>query len=138
MPGTAAGRFFSRAGGPGDTTAGGATMIKKLMGLGMVVALGLLLLPSAALADKIVIENNTGSTLTELYISNADTNSWEEDVLGRGSIGPGDSVRVDLGRNYMVYDILAKFSNGEEHIYTGINVRKYRNVRLNGNDADMW
>ena len=113
-------------------------MIKKLMGMGMVVALGLLLLPSAALADKIVIENNTGSTLTELYISNADTNSWEEDVLGRDSIGPGDSVEVELGRNYMTYDIMAKFSNGEEHIYQNINVRKYKNLRLNGNDADMW
>ncbi len=113
-------------------------MIKKLMGMGMVVALGLLLLPTAALADKVLIENNTGSTLTELYISNADTNSWEEDVLGRDSIGPGDSVRVDLGRNYMMYDIMARFSNGEEHIYTNINVRKYKNLRLNGNDVDMW
>lgn len=113
-------------------------MIKKLMGMGMVVALGLLLLPTAALADKVVIENNTGSTLTELYISNADTNSWEEDVLGRDSIGPGDSVRVDLGRNCMMYDLLARFSNGEKHIYININVKKYKDLRLNGNDADMW
>lgn len=113
-------------------------MIKKLMGMGMVVALGLLLLPTAALADKIIIENNTGSTLTELYISNADTNSWEEDVLGRDSIGPGDSVRVDLGRNCMMYDLLARFSNGEKHIYININVKKYKDLRLNGNDADMW
>lgn len=113
-------------------------MIRKLTGMGVVVALGLLLLPSAALADKVLIENNTRSALTELYISNADTNSWEEDVLGRDSVDPGDSVQVELGRNYMMYDILAKFSNGEEHVYTNINVKKYKNLRLNGNDADMW
>lgn len=112
-------------------------MRKRLMGVLATVCL-LLLLPTVALADKVVIENNTGSALAELYISNADTNSWEEDVLGRDTVGPGDSVRVDLGRNYMMYDFRAVFNNGEEHIYTNINVRKYKNIRLNSNDCDMW
>lgn len=113
-------------------------MKKKLLCVLAACLLGLVLLPAVALADKVVIENNTGQTLEELYISNADTNSWEEDVLGRDTVGPGDSVRVEFGRNYMMYDLKAVFGNGEEHVYTDINIRKYKNVRLNGNDCDLW
>ena len=113
-------------------------MNKKLAGICIAVLLNLLLLPGLALADKVIIENGTQSTLTELYISNADTNSWEDDVLGRDTVAPGDSVRVDLGRNYMMYDILAVFDNGAKHTYTNINVRQYKNVRLNREDADVW
>ena len=113
-------------------------MNKKFMSMFVAIVLSLVLLPAAALADKVVIENNTGSALAELYISNADTNSWEEDVLGRDVVAPGDSVRVDLGRNYMMYDFMAVFDNGAKQTYTNINVRQDKNIRLNADDADVW
>ena len=72
-----------------------------------------------------------------MYISNADTRSREEDVLDRDTLSPGESVRVDLGRNYMMYDIMAVFKDGSNHVYTNTNVRRYTNVRLNRNDADL-
>jgi len=91
-----------------------------------------------AQAQTIMIHNNTGNTIVELYASNADTNSWEEDVLGRDVLEAGDTLRLKLSRNYMVYDLMARFKNGDEHIYNDINVRRYSNIRLNRHDADLY
>lgn len=68
----------------------------------------------AASAEDLVftLKNGTNSVLTEFYTSPVNVNEWEEDVLGRDVLSPGESVRVTIadGRKVCKYDMRFEFT----------------------------
>lgn len=100
-------------------------------------ALGLLIMSSAALAQKVTVENNTSAAITELFISNADTNSWDDNVLA-APIAPGGKHEVSFNGRYQMYDLKAVFDSGREQPYYGINVRTYSYIRLNADKVEVF
>ncbi len=103
-------------------------------------AFGLILLAVSgqALAQQVTIENNTASQLSELYVSNADTNSWEENVLNGKLLNPGDKFDYTFNGKYTMYDLKAVYDNGREQPYYGINVRQFRYIRLNTDGVESF
>ena len=80
----------------------------------------------AVLADPrdFTLVNGTDGIITHAYVSPADTNSWEEDVLGTDVLGPGDSVDIyftDAGTG-CVYDIKVLVADGREGYLWGVNL----------------
>lgn len=76
-------------------------------------------------ADRhIVIVNDTSYTLVSIYASNIGSESWEEDLLQRGTLAPGGKVRanIDDGTGYCRYDLKAVFNNGASAIKRNVNV----------------
>jgi hypothetical protein len=112
--------------------------MKKHLLTVLAAALAIVIFPALASAQAVTVENNTGAKLTELYISNADTNSWEGNVLAGKTLAPGDSFKVTFNGRYMMYDLKAVFEGGQEQPYYGINVRKYSYVRLNPGGVESY
>lgn len=110
--------------------------MKKIFSLIIFAALLTAALP--ALAQTVTVENNTAFNLTELYISNGDTNSWEGNMLGGKTLAPGQSLGVTFNDKYAVYDLKAVFDNGREQPYYGINVRKFSYIRLNPDKVETF
>ena len=83
-------------------------------------------LPAAALDRRVTIVNNTNYTIMEFYGSNKGTDSWEEDILGRDVLRPGQSVRIDFddGTGYCKFDFKAIFDDDDVLVAQGINVCK--------------
>jgi len=82
---------------------------------------------SAALADlrDFTLANNSGVTITHVYVSSADTASWEEDVLGYDVLLPGDSVDItfsDFGPSVCSYDIKVLAAGGREGYLYGVDL----------------
>lgn len=113
-------------------------MKNKVLTTVLAALLAIAIYPAAASAQVVTVENNTGAKMTELYISNADTNSWEGNVLGNKTLAPGDSHQVTFNGRYMMYDLKAVFDNGQEQPYYGINVRKFSYVRLNPGGVESY
>ncbi len=113
--------------------------MKKISRAGAAVFLGLFLWALPAAAETISIENHTGQDVVRLYTSNHDANTWEEEenVLGGRILAVGDSIKVDLNRRFMMYDLKAVFADGSERPYYGVNIRKFTRVRLNPGGADL-
>ena len=70
--------------------------------------------PSQAYDHRVDIRNNTSSTMTHFYASHISRGSWESDILGRGVLGSGRSVLIDIddGTGRCLYDLKAVFANG--------------------------
>jgi hypothetical protein len=69
--------------------------------------------------------NNTSIPLKSVYVSAADTNSWEEDVLGRDILAAGDSVNISFPKaeaGVCVYDIKVLGPVGESGFLYGVNL----------------
>lgn len=80
--------------------------------------------PAAALDRRVKIVNRTGFTIVKFYGSNKGTDSWEEDILGRGMLPSGESVTINFDdrSGYCVYDFKAVFNDGDVLIRRGVNV----------------
>jgi hypothetical protein len=73
---------------------------------------------TAALANKenFVVRNNSSSTITELYVSESNRSTWDNNVLGSDSLPQGGYTQVNFGDrspNLCLYDIRAIFSSGQ-------------------------
>lgn len=73
---------------------------------------------TAALASKenFVVRNNSSSVIAELYVSESNRSTWDNNVLGADSLPRGGYTQVNFGDrspNLCLYDIRAIFSNGQ-------------------------
>lgn len=102
----------------------------------LLILAGLFLFAHQAEAQTITVENNTGAGLAKLFISNAETNSWDGSVLKGRVLAPGESFEVTFNGKFAIYDLLAIFDNGREQPYYGINVRQFSYIRLNTNGVE--
>ena len=73
---------------------------------------------------RVRIHNNTGWTMLRFYASDSRVDSWEEDMLGRGTLAAGSSImmNIDDGSGACLYDFKALFADGDELIRYRINV----------------
>lgn len=73
---------------------------------------------------RVVVINNTGTTVSYLYGSNVDRSTWEEDVLGTSVLAPGQSIRVDWDDHTCMcqFDFKAVTAEGREIIRRNVNV----------------
>lgn len=86
---------------------------------------GLAVAGTASAADRHVeIINHTKHTISHFYASNTGSNDWEEDILGKDELAPGESVSVDIddGTGKCKFDFKAVFDDGDSLEKSNINV----------------
>ncbi|MBW6505940.1 MAG: hypothetical protein K0B00_04225 [Rhodobacteraceae bacterium] len=82
----------------------------------MLAATGFLTVPAFAEDLAFTLNNFSALGLVEFYTSPADTDDWEEDILGEDILPPGTSGDVTIadGRTQCTYDLLFVMSDGQE------------------------
>ncbi len=78
----------------------------------------------AQMFEKITVVNSTGYTISEIYISPAVEQSWEEDVLDWDVLGDGREVEIDFRRseNTCDWDLMVVYDDGEEAVWDGLDL----------------
>jgi hypothetical protein len=77
--------------------------------------------------DFTLVNGSNSVTIVHVYVSAADVDDWQEDVLGRDVLAPGDYVNIhfskfdsDAGKCF--YDIRVDGDGGERGILTKVNL----------------
>ena len=73
---------------------------------------------------NVTVENVASQSIYYLYASPATSTTWEEDLLGSGTIPSGSSkvANIDNGTNECIYDLKVKMADGKEYIQWKVNV----------------
>ena len=90
--------------------------------------------PAFAGSQDFVIVNNTGSTIVNIFCSHADTENWEEDLLGdTGTLAPGESatIRFNDADNTQYWDLLVVFDNGVKYPFGDIDLFAVSKITVN-------
>jgi hypothetical protein len=71
--------------------------------------------------------NDSGVTITHVYVSAADVRDWGDNILGRDVLFPGESVdilfsRYDGEAGNCLYDIMVMGKDGEEGYLYGVDL----------------
>ena len=104
-----------------------------------------LLAPGVAAAQgkqDFVLLNNTGYTITEVYVSASNTDDWEEDVLGWDTLRNGQRVEIEFPRNEKacMHDLKVVYEDGEEAEWDGMNLCETSviGIRYNRKTGETW
>ena len=103
-------------------------MFKMAKSAALAAVAGAALLVGQASADtydrRIVLVNNSSQVITHFYASNVGANDWQEDILGRSTLRPGQQARINLndGTGYCRFDFRTVTQSGEEIVRRGVNV----------------
>ena len=99
-----------------------------------VLVFGLLLLAAGAWAARqdFTLVNRTGLTISELYVSSADVDEWEEDILGVDVLPDGESVDIHFApkERAKVWDLMIVDEDGDQVVWQGLRLDKISKVTL--------
>ncbi len=86
-----------------------------------------------ALDRHVTVVNNTDFTIVEFYASSVGQDTWEEDILGKDTLEPGQKVKINIddGTGYCKYDLKAVFNDGDEVVKKGMNVCEVGTFTIN-------
>ncbi len=73
---------------------------------------------------RVTVDNVASQSIYYLYASPATSTTWEEDLLGSGTIPAGSTkvANIDNGTNECYYDLKVVMADGREHIQRRVNV----------------
>lgn len=69
--------------------------------------------------------NGTGRAIAELYISPANVNDWEEDLLSVDMLGDGDTTNISFeadDRDECIYDLKIVHKGGDNAVWQDLNL----------------
>jgi len=106
-----------------------AKMTAMAFGIAAVLSSG----TAFALDRHVTIVNNTSYVIREFYASSVGQDTWEEDILGKDTLDPGDKVRINIddGTGYCKYDFKAVFDDGDTAVKKNVNVCKIGTFTFN-------
>lgn len=96
-----------------------------LAGFAGAAALALTAVPALAqMFERITVVNSTGYTISEIYISPAYAQSWEDDVLEWDVLPDGTEVEIDFRRseNTCDWDLMVIYDDGEAAVWDGLDL----------------
>lgn len=100
-------------------------------------ALALVMIQSPAFAGQQDFEvvNKTGYPIKHVYVSEANNNSWEEDVLGRDMLNNNESFELvfDNGENVCKWDMKVVYDDGDEAVWQALNLCQISKLTLRWN-----
>ena len=72
------------------------------------------------------VTNNTGYDIYHLYVSEAASDEWGDDVLDVDVLEDGDVVKVNIsGYSSPKFDVQAEDEDGDTYTIKNVNVKKY-------------
>lgn len=91
--------------------------------------------PAFAADQDFSLVNRTGYTIDQVYVSNAATDDWEEDVLGEDTLVNGDHVDISFPKreNACRYDLKVVYDDKEEAIWKGFDLCTISTIEIRYN-----
>jgi len=87
----------------------------------------------AAFAGKqdFTLANKTGYQIDEVYVSESRSSHWGRDIMGRGSLGDGDTVDVTFDHGSAChFDLKVKYEDGDNAEWSNLNLCDISKVTL--------
>ena len=112
-------------------------MRRTLAAFAILSAIGMGAAPARAANQDFTLFNQTGYQIDKVYVSSSGTSSWEEDIMGSGTLGNGESVAISFekGSRGCSYDLKVVYNDGESAVWNGLDLCSISNVHIHWNKA---
>jgi len=121
-------------------------MKEKFSKFKLVLALGVIaiFLTAAAFAragkQDFILHNQTGVEIHEVYVSPVSADDWEEDVLGKGTLPDGESIKITFNdrEKHVHWDLKVVDGKGNSIEWHDLNLIEIEELTLHYKDGKAW
>jgi hypothetical protein len=87
-----------------------------------------------------VLHNQTGVEIHQLFVSPHSTDDWEEDILGKGTLPDGESVKITFEdrEKHVHWDLKVVDGKGNSIEWEDLNLIEISEVTLHYKDGKAW
>jgi hypothetical protein len=87
-----------------------------------------------------ILHNQTGVEIHQLFVSPHSTDDWEEDILGKGTLPDGDSLKITFEdrEKHVHWDLKVVDSKGNSIEWEDLNLIEISEVTLHYKDGKAW
>lgn len=91
--------------------------------------------PAMAGQQDFTIVNKTGYAIKHIYVSEANNNSWDEDVLGRDVLNDSEYFELEFGKGDKTckWDMKVAYDDGETAVWEDLNLCQISKLTLKWN-----
>ncbi len=114
---------------------------RKTLGfLTVVAALVLMAAPAKAGEQDFVLVNKTGVEIHSLHIAPHSSDSWGEDILGKGTMDDGETLKITFARaeKAAFWDLSITDEKGHSVTWEKLNLLEISTVTLHLKDGKAW
>lgn len=110
----------------------------------ILLALTAMLVPAASSAQQgkqdFTLYNKTGLAISELYVSPASKDDWEEDILGVDVLPSGENTTIHFSPKERAakWDIKLIDENGKDHIRYNFNLLEVSEITVTKKSDGSW
>lgn len=116
--------------------------LRRTKALVALFALAMLIAPAAFAQGKqdFTLVNATGVLIAEVYVSPHSTDDWEEDILGRDTLGDGESVDITFSpkERAKLWDLKVVDTKGNSIEWENLNLLEISKVTLHYKNGKAW
>ncbi|SNR99527.1 MULTISPECIES: argininosuccinate lyase [unclassified Azospirillum] len=82
--------------------------------------------------QNFTLKNRTGYTISEVYVSPAKSDDWEEDILGRDVLSEGERVDITFSRKEKscIWDLKVVYDDGTPAEWEGFNLCEVSTISI--------
>lgn len=111
--------------------------MKNLITKGSFAFAALFMMNGVALAadQDFTILNKTGYAFKHIYVSESNSGSWDEDVLGRDVLNDGEEFELSFAKSEKTchWDMKAIYDDGTSVVWSNLNLCKITKLTLRWN-----
>ncbi len=114
-------------------------LVRTFLFAGSIVALAFA--PAAMAGDQdFTVVNKTGVEIHQLFVSPHDTDEWEEDILGRDTLGHGEEVDVTFSssEDAAMWDLMIVDEDGNSITWENLDLLEISQVTLHYKNGKSW
>ena len=106
-----------------------------LLGLALVVGVSGKALAEGGENDFTLV-NKTGYTISKVYVSPHDKNTWGEDIMGKDELAEGGSVDIKFhpAADADDWDLKVVYSDKEEAVWADLHLPKIHKITIHWSD----
>jgi len=90
--------------------------------------------------QNFLLINSTGLSIDQLFVSPANVDNWEEDILGVDILENGAECEIsfDISEEACLWDILIVDADGDEIVWEDLNLCEISEINLYWEDGKAW
>lgn len=114
-------------------------LVRTFLALAVVAAFGFAPVAMAGQQDFVLV-NDTGVEIHQVFVSPHSTESWEEDIMGEGTLPDGESVEISFSpkEDAAMWDLMVTDSEGTSITWVNLNLLQISKLTLHFADGKAW
>jgi len=87
-----------------------------------------------------ILHNQTGVEIHEVYVSPVSADDWQEDVLGKGTLPDGESIKITFNdrEKHVHWDLKIVDGKGNSIEWHDLNLIEIEELTLHYKDGKAW